>query len=269
VDARRADVVLFGVPRFAANLHFLFGEHAFGERFGAAARAGFRAVEFPDPYAFPLPELARRLEVHGLACALLNFPMGDRSRGDMGLACRPDRVQEFRDSIPRAVEAARALGCPRLNCMAGKRSPGEDPRLLQTTLVQNLRLAARACADAGLEVCLEPLNTTDYPDIFVTGTRQAVALIDEVGAPNLRLQFDCYHLQIMEGELAASLERLLPSIGHIQLGDVPGRHEPGSGTIPYPALFALLDHLGYQGWVGAEYHPSRPTEETLGWLPRN
>jgi hydroxypyruvate isomerase len=254
------------VPRFSANLHFLFGEVPFLERFAAAARAGFTAVEFPDPYRHPLDQLAARLHTHHLACVLLNFPMGDRARGEMGIACLPDRVDEFRAGVPRAIEVARALGCPRLNCMAGRQPPGADPDRLRATLVQNLRLAAQSCAEAGLEVTLEPLNTDDYPDILVRGTGQALALIDEVGASNLGLQFDCYHLQIMEGGLASSLERLLARIGHIQIGDVPGRHEPGTGAIPYPALFALLDRLGYQGWVGAEYHPSKQTEETLGWF---
>jgi hydroxypyruvate isomerase len=255
------------MPRFSANLHFLFTERPFLERFGAAARAGFRAVEFPDPYAHPLPELAARLREHALSCVLLNFPMGDRAAGDMGFACRPARAAEFRDSVERAVEAARALGCPRLNCMAGRRPPGVYPKELRATLIENLRLAGRTCAQAGLEVCLEPLNSADYPDIFLSGTEQAVEIMDAVGASNLRLQFDGYHLQTMGEDLAVTLERLLPLIGHVQIGDVPGRGEPGSGTIPYPALFALLDRLGYAGWVGAEYRPSRRTEETLGWLP--
>ena len=224
-------------------------------------------MEFPDPYAHPLPALAQRLRAHALECVLLNFPMGDRARGEMGIACLPDRTAEFRAGLERAIEAATALGCPRLNCMAGRQPAGADPASLRATLVANLRLAAEACARHGLEVTLEPLNTSDLPDIFVHGTAQALAILDEAGAPNLRLQFDCYHLQIMEGALESALPRLLPRIGHIQLGDVPGRHEPGTGTIPYPRLFALLDRLGYQGWVGAEYHPSRRTEETFGWLP--
>lgn len=223
-------------------------------------------MEFPDPYAHPLPALAQRLRAHALECVLLNFPMGDRARGEMGIACLPDRVEEFRAGLPRTIAVAQALGCPRLNCMAGRAPDGVDHRTLRATLVDNLRHAAAACAGAGLELTLEPLNSVDNPDIFVRGSSQASQLIGEVGAPNLRLQFDCYHLQIMEGDLEWSLESLLPRIGHIQIGDVPGRHEPGSGQIPFAALFALLDRLGYQGWVGAEYRPSRRTEETLAWF---
>jgi hydroxypyruvate isomerase len=256
------------VPRFSANLHFLFSEIAFLDRFAAAARAGFAAVEFPDPYAYPLDELARRLEAEGLACVLLNFPMGDRARGEMGIACLPDRRDEFRASVPRAIEAARALGCPRLNCMAGRQPAGADPRVLRETLIANLGLAAEAAARAGLEVTLEPLNTTDCPDIFVRGSEQALEIMRAVGADNLRLQFDCYHLEIMQGDLDASLERLLPLIGHIQIGDVPGRHEPGTGQIRYDQLFRQLDLLGYGGWVGAEYHPSGRTEDSFAWLQR-
>ena len=254
------------MPRFSANLHFLFNERDFLDRFAAAAAAGFRAVEFPDPYAHPLPELAARLRANDLACVLLNFPMGDRAKGEMGIACLPDRVIEFRAGVARAIEAARALGCPRLNCMAGRRPPGVDPGALRATLVQNLTVAAQSCADAGLELCLEPLNSVDCPDIFIDGTTLATEVMGAVGARNLRLQFDCYHLQIMEGGLEAALQRLLPMIGHVQIGDVPGRHEPGTGEIDYPRLFALLDRLGYGGWVGAEYRPSGRTEDSFGWM---
>jgi hydroxypyruvate isomerase len=256
------------VPRFSANLHFLFSEHPFLERFAPAARAGFQAVEFPDPYAHPLPELAARLEANDLACVLLNFPMGDRAKGDLGMACLPHRQEEFRASVPRAIEAARALGCPRLNCMAGRQPAGADPAELRATLVRNLALAARECARAGLEVTLEPLNAFDTPDIFVRGSGQALELIREVGADNLRLQFDCYHLERMEGDIAATLERVLPLVGHIQIGDVPGRHEPGTGEIRYDELFRRLDLLGYGGWVGAEYYPSGRTDDSFGWLHR-
>jgi hydroxypyruvate isomerase len=256
------------MPRFSCNLGFLFTEVPFLARFAAAARAGFAAVEIADPYAWPHDEQAARLREHALACALINFPMGDPSRGDRGLGCLPGRVPEFRDSVALAIDTARALGCTRANCMAGRRPAGADPHELRATLVDNLRFAARQCARAGLTVCLEPLNDVDDPAIFLSGSAEAVAIIREVGEDNLQLQLDCYHAQIMEGDAAATVARLLPVIGHIQIGDVPGRHEPGTGTIDFPALFALLDEAGYRGWVGAEYRPSRATAETLAWLPR-
>jgi hydroxypyruvate isomerase len=256
------------VPRFSANLHFLFNEHPFLDRFAAAARAGFTAVEFPDPYAFPLAELVARLRANALSCVLLNFPMGDRAAGEMGLACLPERTDEFRATVPRAIAAAQALGCPRLNCMAGRAPAGAEPDRLRATLVDNLRLAAAACAEAGLEVMLEPLNDADLPDIYVKGTAQAVDIIREVGAANLRLQFDCYHLTVMGEPIAATLERLLPLVGHIQIGDVPGRHEPGTGDVRYDQIFKAIDLLGYGGWVGAEYRPSGRTDDSFGWLRR-
>jgi hydroxypyruvate isomerase len=225
-------------------------------------------VEFPDPYAFPLAELAARLRAHALSCVLLNFPMGDRAAGEMGLACLPDRADEFRAGIPRAIEAARALGCARLNCMAGRMPPGADPGRLRAALVAHLRLAAAACAEAGLEVTLEPLNDADIPDIFVKGSAQALDIIREVGADNLRLQFDCYHLTVMGEPIAATLEQVLPLVGHIQIGDVPGRHEPGTGEIRYDHLFKAIDLMGYGGWVGAEYRPSGHTDDSFGWLRR-
>jgi hydroxypyruvate isomerase len=254
------------VPRFAANLGFLFPERPFLERFAAAAQAGFRAVEFADPYAQP-GELARLLDAHALECALFNLPMGDRARGDRGIACLPDRVDEFRAGVALAVDAARALRCPRVNCIAGVRPPGADGDVLRATLVANLRFAARAFAGAGLTLCLEAINERDVPGFFLCSAALAVEVIGEVGADNLRLQFDCYHMQIIEGDPAASLDRLFPLVGHVQFADAPGRHEPGTGTIPYDRLFAQLDGLGYRGWVGAEYHPSKKrTEDTLGWL---
>jgi hydroxypyruvate isomerase len=254
------------VPRFSANLGFLFTEVPFLDRFAAAAAAGFHAVEFPDPHSHDLDAVAALLRQHALSCVLVNMPLGDRARGERGLACLPGRAPEFREGVARAIAAARALGCPRVNCMAGRAPAGADPRALGATLVENLKYAAQELARAELTVCLEPLSTLDTPDLFLTGTRQAVEVIRDVAEDNVRLQLDCYHMHLMEGGLAASLARLLPLVEHVQIADAPGRHEPGSGEIDYPALFAELDRLGYAGWVGAEYHPTRRTEETLGWM---
>jgi hydroxypyruvate isomerase len=252
----------------AANLHFLFTEVPFLERFAAAAHAGFRAVEFPDAYDHPPDVLAGLLAAHGLRCVLLNFPLGDRQRGELGFACHPDRREEFRASVPRAVATARALGCRQLNCMAGYAPPGADADALRATLVENLRLAAGAAADAGMDVLLEPLNTHDRPGLFVTGSAQAMAIIDEAAAPNLRLQFDCYHLARMGEPLLPALDALLPRVAHVQVADVPGRLQPGSGEIPYAEIFARLESRRYPGWIGAEYHPAGRTEDSLGWLRR-
>ena len=251
--------------RFCANLHFLFTELPFLDRFAAAARAGFRGVEFPDPYSHPRDELAERLASNVLACVLLNFPMG--RPGELGLACLPDRRQEFEDSVPRAIDTARALGCRQLNCMAGYAPPGVDAAELRATLVRNLRHASSEASRAGIDVLLEPLNTVDRPGLFLHGSEQAMGIIREVGADNLRLQFDCYHLQVMEGDLPGSLTRLLAHVGHIQIADAPGRHEPGTGQIPYPQLFDLLRASGYRRWIGAEYHPVVPAPHSFAWLP--
>jgi hydroxypyruvate isomerase len=255
------------MPRFSANLHFLFGEYPFMERFAAAKDAGFSAVEFPDPYSQDGDALAAQLSGLDLQCVLMNLPMGRRDQGEMGIACLPDRTEEFRAGVARAIEAGRRLHCPRFNCLAGRRPPGADPALLRRTLLENLRHAARAFAEHGLFLTVEPINTHDTPGFFLDGSAVAVDLIRELDERNLELQFDCYHLHRMGEELFDSARRLLPVIGHIQVSDVPGRHEPGSGVIDYPGLFAHLDAIGYRGWVGAEYHPSRRTEETLHWMP--
>jgi hydroxypyruvate isomerase len=253
------------MPRFSANLGFLFTEEPFLDRFAAAARAGFAAVELSEPYGYDPAALAELLRRQGLACALINLPMGEPARGEKGLAGLPERVAAFRASVPLAIETARALGCATANCLAGRLPVGTDPAKAHATLVENVRFAARAFADAGLTLCLEALNTVDVPGFLLHGSQQVAALIREVGEDNVKLQFDCYHMEIMEGDLRASLERLLPIIGHVQFADVPGRHEPGTGRVDYAALFSHLDRIGYRGWVGAEYRPSRRTPESLAW----
>ena len=253
------------MPRFAANLTMLFTEVPFLDRFERAARAGFQAVEFLFPYAFAAEEIRRRLDAHQLQLVLHNLPAGDWDAGERGIACLPDRVEEFRAGVATAIAYAKALGVTQLNCLAGKAPAGADPALLQHTLVDNLRFAAAALREAGLKLLLEPINTVDIPGFFVNRTAQALAIIDAVGADNLFLQYDLYHAQRMEGELAATLEKHLPRIAHVQLADNPGRHEPGTGEINYPFLFAHLDRIGYRGWVGCEYKPATTTEAGLHW----
>jgi hydroxypyruvate isomerase len=255
------------MPRFAANLSMLFTEVPFLDRFALAARAGFAAVECQFPYEDAAAEIRARLDDAGLAMVLHNLPAGDWAAGDRGLACLPARAAEFRAGVARAIDYAHALGVPQLNCLAGLAPAGIDAATLHRTLVDNLRLAARACAAEGLRLLVEPINTFDMPGFVVNRTPQAVALLDEVGEANVFVQYDLYHAQRMEGELAATLARYLPRIGHVQVADNPGRHEPGTGEIRFEFLFAELDRLGYGGWVGCEYRPRGRTEAGLGWLP--
>jgi hydroxypyruvate isomerase len=257
------------VLRYSANLHFLFTEREnFLDRFAAARAAGFTAVEFPHPHLYPREDLRRCLREQQLACVLYNLPMGDLARGEKGMACLPDRRDEFRAGVSQAIEMAQVLDCPRANCMAGIAPPGADRAQLRSTLIENLGFAARAFERAGLTLCLEALNPLDVPGYLVASYQDAIDVIAAVGAPNLRLQFDIYHLYVSErGQLLARLKEALPLIEHVQIADFPGRREPGSGEIPCAEALALLDHAGYPGWVGAEYHPSwgRTTEGTLSW----
>ncbi len=253
--------------RFAANVSMLFAEAPFLDRFARAARAGFAAVECQFPYEAPAGEIRARLDDLGLAMVLHNLPAGDWAAGERGLACLPNRVDEFRAGVARAIAYAHALGVPQVNCLAGIAPPDADPEVLRRTLVDNLRFAARAFAAEGLRLLVEPINTFDMPGFFVHRTAQAVALLDDVGEPNVFVQYDAYHMQRMEGALAATIERYLPRIAHVQVADHPGRHEPGTGEIPFDALFAELERLGYAGWIGCEYRPAGRTEDGLHWLP--
>ena len=253
------------MPRFAANLTTMFNEVEFRDRFAAAAAAGFKAVEYLFPYAHDKDELAERLRGHGLVQALHNFPAGDWDAGDRGIACHPDRVGEFQESVGQALDYAAALGCARLNCLAGIAPAGAAPERLHETFVANLKYAAAVLAEAGITLLTEPINTRDAPGFYLNRTDQALAIIDDVDAPNLALQYDVYHMQIMEGDLAPTIERHLDRIGHIQISDTPGRNEPGTGEINYPFLFDHLDRLGYEGWVGCEYKPRAGTVEGLAW----
>jgi hydroxypyruvate isomerase len=256
------------MPRFAANLTMLFNEVPFLDRFERAAKAGFDAVEFLFPYAFPVEQIHSRLEANGLKLVLHNLPAGDWDAGERGIACLPDRVEEFRDGVAKAIDYATALGVTQLNCLAGKTPAGVSPDLLRSTFVGNLRYAAPALKQAGIKLLVEPINTFDIAGFYLNRTAQALAIIDEVGSDNLFLQYDIYHMQRMEGELAATMSKQLARIAHIQLADNPGRNEPGTGEIHYDFLFAHLDRIGYSGWIGCEYKPATSTEAGLGWLAK-
>ena len=255
------------MPRFAANLSMLFTEQPFLDRFARAADAGFEAVEFLFPYAWPAARIRELLDAHGLRLVLHNLPAGDWEAGERGIACLPDRVEEFRAGVATALDYAKVLGVGQLNCLAGKALAGADPAVLRATLVANLRYAAGELAREGLKLLVEPINTFDIPGFFVHRSDQALELLDEVGAPNAFLQYDIYHAQRMEGELAATLQRHLARIAHVQIADNPGRNEPGTGEIHYPFLFEHLDRIGYTGWIGCEYKPAAGTEAGLGWMP--
>ena len=253
------------MPRFAANLTMLFTELPFMERFEAAAKAGFEAVEYLFPYAFDKNELAAALRANGLRQVLHNLPAGDWDGGDRGIACHPDRVSEFQEGVGRAIDYATTLGCPTLNCLAGKLPVGAALQDAHPTLVENLRFAARELDAAGIRLVIEPINSFDIPGFFLTRTDQALALLEEVGSSNLKVQYDIYHAQRMEGELGNTLSKNIARIGHIQLADNPGRGEPGTGEINYAWLFRHIDAIGYTGWIGCEYKPRGTTPEGLGW----
>jgi hydroxypyruvate isomerase len=251
--------------RFSANLGMMFEESPFIERFAQASAAGFGGVEYPVPYTHPPAELAEQLRAHGLEQVLFNLPCGDFAKGERGIACQPARRGEFSDGVGQAIEYARALGCTRVNCLAGP-APESGDAVAFDTLVDNLRFAAAALAEAGVRLMIEPINGRDMPGFYLQTSAQALRVMDAVASDNLLLQYDVYHMQVMEGDLARHIERYLPSIGHIQIADNPGRHEPGSGEINYAFLLPHIDRLGYTGWVGCEYRPAAGTQQGLGWL---
>ena len=254
------------MPRFSANLSMLFTEYDFLDRFDAAARAGFKAVEYVGPYDHAPEVVAARLKKNGLAQALFNLPPGDWGKGERGIAVLPDRVDEFRRGVHTAIVYAKALGCTQVNCLAGIAPQGIGAEELEGVFVEKLRYAAAKLAESGIRLLIEPINTRDIPGFFLTNSKQALAIIDRVGSNNLFLQYDIYHMQVMEGDLARTIEANLGRIAHIQLADNPGRHEPGTGEINYPFLYEHLDRVGYTGWVGAEYKPKAATEAGLGWF---
>jgi hydroxypyruvate isomerase len=255
------------MPKFAANLSFLFTDVPFDQRFARAAAAGFAGVEYLFPYPWPAPEVAEWLAAAGLEQVLFNLPAGDWAAGERGLACLPGRRGEFADSVERALDYARLLACRLVHCMSGLTPAGVADAELQATYIANLRHAADRLATVGATVTIEPINSRlDMPGYWLDDIGRAVRLLDAIGRDNVKLQLDLYHAQIIQGDLARTVQANLGRIAHIQIADNPGRHEPGTGEIHYPYLFDLLDRLGYAGWVGCEYQPLNGTEAGLGWL---
>lgn len=254
------------MQKFAANLTMLFTERPFLERFQAAHQAGFKAVEFLFPYAWPAAEIKTLLDQNQLQLVLHNLPAGDWDAGDRGVACDPSRVNEFREGVVRAISYATTLGVKQLNCLIGKVPAGVSQADIDRTVVENLHYAAGELKKHGIRLLIEPINSYDIPGFYLNRTAQALALMEQVGSDNLFLQYDIYHMQRMEGELAATMSKQLSKIAHIQLADNPGRNEPGTGEINYNFLFKHLDAIGYDGWIGCEYKPAGQTEQGLGWL---
>jgi len=252
--------------RFAVNIAWLFTELPFLERFAAARAAGFDAVEFRSPYEHTPREFAAALQESNQQAILFNLPMGDRERGDFGLACRPGREPEFREGVERAIEYARALEVPRVNCIAGLAHPGEDRELLLATLVDNVRFAADALGNAGVELVMEPVNDVDTPGYIVPRCRDVVQIIERVASPHFGLQLDLYHAAMMGEDLERTFEAMRPYTRHIQFADAPGRGEPGTGKSPLELAFRLIESSDFRGWVSAEYRPTCETKRTLRWF---
>jgi hydroxypyruvate isomerase len=254
------------MPKFAANLSMMFTDDPFLNRFARASAAGFHGVEFLFPYDYTPAEVTGAVRAAGVQVVLFNTVPGDWSKGERGLAALPGREQAFLDGVKKAIDYATAMGCPRLHAMAGLVPEGGDRAEMGVTYRRNLEQAASLAARASLDVVIEPINTIDIPGFFLNRTEEAAAVIADVGAPNLKIQFDIYHRQIMQGDLARAIAQHLPLIGHMQLADNPGRNEPGTGEINYPFLFGEIDRLGFEGWIGCEYKPKGDTEAGLGWF---
>lgn len=256
------------MPVFAANLSMMFTERPFLDRFAAAAAQGFAWVEYLFPYAFAPDVLADQLKKNGLSQALFNLYAGDWEAGERGMACIPGREREFAASVEQAVVYAGALGCAKVHAMAGNRPKGVEEARLEATYLENIRRAGIRLAEEGLELCLEPINRISMPDYFLRSQERAVAVIEALGLSNIKLQFDFFHCQMEQGNVANTLRRAFRHVGHCQLAGVPDRHEPDTGELYYPFLFDLLDELGYRGLVGCEYAPAGSTEDGLGWIRR-
>ncbi len=256
------------MPRFCANISMLFKEVEFPERFDAAAGAGFKAVEIQFPYSWDKGRLAQIARRAGVEVVLINMPAGDPEKGDRGIACLPSRTGEFRDAVSKAIEYARELGCKQMNCLAGVAPPHVGEAKLRETYVWNLRYAAVELSRHGMTLLVEPINTRTIPGFYLNKSTQALALMDEVGAANLRLQYDLFHMRTMGDDLAGPLTANLTRIGHMQGPDVPERHEPGTGEHDFPRLFDHTDLPRYKGWIGAEYAPAGKTEDGLAWVKK-
>ena len=254
------------MPKLAANLSMMFNEVDFMDRFAAAARSGFKGIEYLFPYDFGADQIGEELEERGLQQVLFDFPAGDFAGGERGIAIQPDRQGEFQDGVGQALEYAKALDCKRLTVLAGLTPDRTGKDELEATLVENLEFAAQHAQSVGATVLLEPLNTVDAPGFFVTTTEHALSLIKAAGSPsNLKLQYDVYHMQIMEGDLLRTIDAHLGEIGHFQIADNPGRNEPGTGEINYPNVFRHIDASAYDGWIGCEYKPAGETVAGLDW----
>jgi len=254
------------MPKFCANLTMLWNELDFVDRFAAAASAGFQGVEYLFPYEHDKNQLAEQLDKHRLTQVLFNLPAGNWAGGERGIGCHPRRVGEFQDGVGKAIEYARALGCKQMNCLAGIRPSQLDPTVARETYIKNLQFAAPWLAAEGIKLLIEPVNNRDIPGFFLCYPQQALDIIKAVGSDNVFLQYDIYHAQVMEGDLARTIETHLARIPHMQLADNPGRNEPGTGEINYPYLFGHIDRIGYRGWIGCEYRPKTTTDEGIGWV---
>ena len=252
--------------KLAANLSMLFNEVDFFDRFSAAREAGFKGVEYLFPYDFNKKDLVDALQSNNLTQVLHNLPPGNWDAGERGIAIMPDRVEEFREGVKQAIEYATALGCKQVNCLAGLAPEAADEEALKATFISNLSYAAKKLGENNIRLLIEPINTMDMPGFYLSTTAQALDILKAVGSDNLAIQYDIYHMQIMEGDLARTIQNNLSSIEHLQLADNPGRNEPGTGEINYPFLFSFLDKIGYKGWIGCEYKPAATTIEGLGWL---
>ena len=254
------------MPKFAANLSMLFTELPFLERFEAASKAGFTAIEFMFPYAWEAQEINELLNKYKLKLVLHNLPAGDWDAGERGIACHPDRVVEFREGVSLAIDYAKQLRVNQVNCLIGKIPNGVNGFIIDETVIDNLRYAAKELDKHNLKLLIEPINTYDIPGFYLSRTDQALTLIENVGVDNLFLQYDIYHMQRMEGEIANNIAKNISRIAHVQLADNPGRNEPGTGELNYRFLLKHLDAIGYEGWIGCEYKPAAKTEDGLSWI---